>query len=55
MQALSEQEAQAYVDTLYETVTRRWQERVTEGEFMRQFSAICAGTQPRYRAPASQF
>src|SRR5215218_3053693 len=44
MQALSEQEAQAYVEALYRKAGQRWQERVNEGEFMRQF---VAGTLPR--------
>ena len=44
MQALSEQEAQAYVEALYRKAGQRWQERVREGEFMQRFAA---GTLPR--------
>ena len=38
MQAMTEQEAKAQVSALYGQVANRWQARVTEGEFMRQFS-----------------
>jgi pyrroloquinoline quinone (PQQ) biosynthesis protein C len=44
MQALSEQEAKAYVEGLYRKAAQRWQERVNEGEFMRRF---VEGTLPR--------
>jgi len=34
---LSAQEAKAYVDTLNKKVLQRWQERVTDGPFMKKF------------------
>src|SRR5207302_441265 len=37
--ALDERAATEAVERLYQTVAQRWQERVTEGEFMRRFSA----------------
>ena len=43
MEALSPQQSEAYVESLYAKAAQRWQERVNEGEFMRQFSA---GTLP---------
>jgi pyrroloquinoline quinone (PQQ) biosynthesis protein C len=43
MEALSEREAQAYVEGLYRKAAQRWEERVNQGEFMRQFTA---GTLP---------
>src|SRR5579883_1539756 len=39
MRAMDQQEARAYVEALYEKVAQRWQERVTEGEFMQEFAA----------------